>query len=80
MRAQFWVKMQDGARGGFQAQDSRDNIILPPTLRRVSTHYSKRQKQVPQLTNVWIPFFFVSPNHFIRFFISRVEDLFMARD
>jgi hypothetical protein len=39
--------MQDGVGGWFQAQDSRDNIILPLTLCKVTTHYSERQRQVP---------------------------------
>ncbi len=32
---------------------------------------------MPRLGDVWIPF---SPNHCIRFFILRMEDLFLARD
>jgi hypothetical protein len=35
---------------------------------------------VPRLCDVWIPFSPIFPNHFIRFFILEVEDLFMARD
>jgi hypothetical protein len=35
---------------------------------------------VPQLSDVWIPFSLISPNHFIRFFILGVEDLFLAKD
>jgi hypothetical protein len=54
---------------GFHAQDFKDNIILPPTLRRVLTHRSERQKQVLQIGDVWIPFSLVSPHHFSRFFI-----------
>jgi len=65
---------------GFRAQDSKGNIILPPTLCRVSTHKLERQRQVLRLGDVWIPFSLVSLNHFIRFFISRMEDLFRARD
>jgi hypothetical protein len=61
-------------------QDSKGNIILPPTLRRVSTHRLERQRQVSQLGDVWIPFSHVFPNYFIRFFIPRMEDLFRARD
>jgi hypothetical protein len=60
---------------GFQMQDSKDNIILPPTLRRVSTHRLERQRQVSRLGDVWIPFSLVSLNHFKRFFILGVEDL-----
>jgi hypothetical protein len=65
---------------GFRAQDSKGNIILPPTLCRVSTHKSERQRQVSRLGDGWIPFSLVFPNHFIRFFISGVEDLFRAKD
>jgi hypothetical protein len=35
---------------------------------------------VPRLGDVWIPFSFVSPNHFIKFLIPGVEDLFVAKD
>jgi len=65
---------------GFQAQDFRDNITLLPTLRRVSTHRSERQKQMPQTSDIWIPFSPISPNHFSRFFIPKVEDLFQIED
>jgi hypothetical protein len=65
---------------GFQAQDSNDNITLPPTLCRVTTHYFAKQRQVSRLGNVWIPFSPISPNHFITIFIPRVEDLFLAGD
>jgi hypothetical protein len=65
---------------GFQAQDFKNNIILPPTLCGVSTHRSERQRQVLQIGDVWIPFSPVSPNHFIKFFILGIEDLFWTRD
>jgi hypothetical protein len=65
---------------GFQAQDSKHNIILPHTLCKVSTNRSKRQRQVLQLSDVWIPFFPIFPNHFSNFFIPRMEDLFRAGD
>jgi hypothetical protein len=60
---------------GFQAQDFGDNIILPPTLRRVSTHRLERQRQVLQIGDIWIPFSLVSPNHFSKFFIPGAKDL-----
>ncbi len=65
---------------GFQMQDSKHNIILPPTLCKVSTHRSKRQRQVLRLGDVWIPFSLISLSHFNRFFIPGVEDLFRARN
>ncbi len=33
-----------------------------------------------RLDDVWIPFFPISPKHFIKFFIPKVEDLFLAKD
>jgi hypothetical protein len=45
-RAQVWVKMQDGTRGWVSSARFQKQIILPPTLCRVSTHKLKRQKQV----------------------------------
>ncbi len=35
---------------------------------------------MPRLADIWIPKFFVSPNHFPRFYISGVEDLFQTGD
>ncbi len=65
---------------GFQAQDFKDNIILPPTLCGVSTHKSERQRQVPRIGDVWIPFSPNSVNHFSKFFISGIKDLFWIGD
>jgi hypothetical protein len=65
---------------GFQAQDSNDNITLPPTLHRVTTHYFERHRQVSRLGDLWIFFSHVSPNHFIRIFILGAEDLFLVGD
>ncbi len=45
-RAQVWVKMQDGTKGWVSNARFQKQIILPPTLCRVSTHKLKRQKQV----------------------------------
>jgi hypothetical protein len=61
-------------------QDFKDNIILPPTLCRVSTHRLEKQRQVLQINDVWIPFSPVSPNHFSRFFIPRIEHLFWTEE
>ncbi len=35
---------------------------------------------MPRLGDIWIPKFPVSPNHFPRFYIPGVEDLFQTRD
>jgi len=35
---------------------------------------------LPQVGNVWIHVSPISPNHFSKFFIPRVEDLFRTRD
>jgi hypothetical protein len=51
-RAQVWVKMQDGTGGWVSSARSSDNITLLLILRRVTTHYSEKQKQVPQLCDV----------------------------
>jgi hypothetical protein len=53
---------------GFQAQDFIDNITLPPILRRVATHKLEKQRQMPQIGDIWIPFSPISQNHFNRFF------------
>jgi len=42
--------------------------------------FAKRQRGVPRLGDIWIPKAAVSPNHFARFYIPGVEDLFQTGD
>jgi hypothetical protein len=42
--------------------------------------FAERQRSVPRLGNIWVPKSAVSPNHFTRFYIPGVEDLFQIRD
>ncbi len=65
---------------GQQLQDFKNDITLPPTLHRVSTHRLEKQKQVPQIGDISIPISPISPNHLSRFFIPSVEDLFQVGD
>ncbi len=65
---------------GYQTQDFRNNITLLPTFRRVLTHKSEKQRQMPQISDIRIRFSHVSPNHFSIFFILGVENLFQTRD
>ncbi len=65
---------------GCQSQSSRLNTITPRTLRRVEPSFSERQCSVPRIGDIWIPRFAVSPNHFVRLYISGVEGLFQAGD
>jgi hypothetical protein len=46
----------------------------------VSTHKSKRERQLLKIGDIWILFSHGSLNHFSRFFIPKVEDLFQTRD
>jgi len=42
--------------------------------------FAERQRGVPRLGDIWIPKVVVSPNHFARFYIPGVEDLFQTQD
>jgi hypothetical protein len=47
---------------------------------RVTPLFAERQRSVPRLGNIWVFKFAVSPNHFTRFYIPGVEDLFKVGD
>ncbi len=42
--------------------------------------FAERQRSVPRLGDIWVPKSAVSPNHFARFYIPGVEDLFRIGD
>jgi len=42
--------------------------------------FARRQRGVPRLGDIWIPKAIVSPNHFARFYIPGVEDMFQTGD
>lgn len=65
---------------GCQSHSYRHNTITPRTLRRVTTSFAEKQRSVPRLGDIWIPKSVVSPNHFARFYIHGVEDLFQIGD
>jgi hypothetical protein len=58
----------------------RCNTTTSHTLRRVTPIFVERQRSVPRLGDIWIPKSPVSTNHFARFYIPRVEDLFQVGD
>jgi hypothetical protein len=66
--------------GGHAPQNFRTASTSPPTLRRVTPELAERQCNVPRLGDIWIPRSEVSPNHFVRLYIPRVEDLFQEGD
>jgi hypothetical protein len=66
--------------GGPQSRTFRSNTITPPTLRRVTPLFAERQCNVPRLGDIWIPKSTPSTNHFPRFYIPGVEDLFQTGD
>jgi hypothetical protein len=66
--------------GGCQSCNYRHNTTTPPTLRRVMPLFAKRQCNVPRLGNIWIPKSTPSANHFPRFYILGVENLFQIGD
>jgi hypothetical protein len=65
---------------GYQSQRYRRHTTTPRTLRRVTPIFAERQCNVPRLGDIWIPKSAVSPNHFARFYIPGVEDLFQTGD
>ncbi len=46
----------------------------------MTTSFAEKQRSVPRLGDIWIPKSVVSPNHFARFYIHGVEDLFQIGD
>jgi hypothetical protein len=65
---------------GHPSHSYRHNTTTPHTLRRVTPIFAKRQRSVLRLGDIWIPKSPVSPNHFSRFYIPGVEDLFQTGD
>jgi hypothetical protein len=61
---------------GCQSQNCRRSTTTPHTSRRVTPLFAERQRSVLKLGDIWVPKSVVSPNHFIRFYIPGVEDLF----
>jgi hypothetical protein len=52
----------------------------PPFLRRVAPAHAEKQCSLPRIGDIWIPKSVVLPNHFVRLYISGVEDLFQEGD
>jgi hypothetical protein len=65
---------------GCQSQSCRRSTITPHTLHRVTPLFAERQRSVPRLGDIWVPKSVVSPNHFTKFYILGVEDLFQVGD
>jgi len=65
---------------GCQSHSYKHNTTTPRTLHRVTPSFAERQRSVPRLGDIWIPKSVVSPNHFARFYIPGVEDLFQIGD
>jgi len=65
---------------GRPSHSYRPNTTTLHILRRVSLGFTERQHSVPRLGDIWIPKAPASPNHFPRFYIPRVEDLFQTGD
>ncbi|CAK9257908.1 unnamed protein product [Sphagnum jensenii] len=65
---------------GYGSRSYRSTSISPPTLRRIAPDRAERQASVPRLGDIWVPKSAVSPNHFTRFYIPGVEDLYQEGD
>jgi hypothetical protein len=66
--------------GGCQPRNYRHNTTTPRTLHRVTPLFTERQRSIPRLGDIWVPKSTPSANHFPRFYIPGVEDLFQTRD
>jgi hypothetical protein len=66
--------------GGCPSRNFRRNTTTPPTLRRVTPVFAERQRGISRLGDIWIPKSTPSANHFPRFYIPGVEDLFQVGD
>jgi hypothetical protein len=66
--------------GGHRPQNRRPNSTSPLILSRVTPLFTKKQRSVPRLGDIWVPKIVVSPNHFVRLYIPGVEDLFREGD
>ncbi len=65
---------------GCQSQSYRRSTTTLCTLRRVTPLFAERQRSVPRLGDIWVPKSAMSPNHFTRFYIPSVENLFQVGD
>jgi hypothetical protein len=65
---------------GFQPHNYRHSTTSQRTLRRVTLSSAERQCSIPRLGDIWVPKSAPSTNHFPRFYIPGVEDLFQIRD
>jgi hypothetical protein len=65
---------------GYPSHSYKRSTTTSHTLRRVTPIFAERQRSVPRLGDLWIPKSSVSPNHFPRFYILGVEDLFQVGD
>jgi len=65
---------------GNRPQIYRGNIASPHTLHLVSSSIPQRQSSILKIGDIWIRKFFASPNHFVRFYMHGVKDLFRIGD
>ncbi len=65
---------------GYGSRSYMTASISPPTLRIIALDRAERQANVPRLGDIWVPKSVVSPNHFTRFYIPGVEDLYQEGD
>jgi hypothetical protein len=65
---------------GCQSQSYRRSTTTPRTLRKVTPLFIEKQRSVPRIGDIWVPKSVVSHNHFTKFYIPGVEDLFQIGD
>jgi hypothetical protein len=53
----------------------KDYSISLPTLCNVTISRFERPRKTPKVGDIWVPKTIILHNHFVHFFIPRIEDL-----
>jgi hypothetical protein len=62
-------------RDGEPRVNFKGDSISLPTLHNVTTSRFERPRGAPKVRDIWVPKTIILPNHFVHFFIPRIEDL-----
>jgi len=67
-------------RSGEHVHNFSSNYISPPILHKDDGYVIVRTTRLPRIRDIWILHCVAFSNHFIQFFIPRIEALFQAGD
>jgi len=65
---------------GYPFHNYKRSTTTSHTLRKITPLFIERQRSVPRLRDLWMPKTHVSPNHYPKFYIPGVADLFQVGD